>query len=77
MSPIGGKRIAIVISIIIITIIIASVVGYFLWNMFLSLFGDIEYGIEIRSDEDFLKYDFSGTGSSEDPYIIEDYVNKK
>ena len=74
MSPMGKKRMIILFSIIIVTMIIVSVVGYFLWNMFLSLFGTIEYGIEIRSDEDFLKYDFSGTGSSVDPYIIENYV---
>jgi len=74
MSPMGKKRMIILFSIIIVTMIIVSVVGYFLWNMFLSLFGTIEYGIEIRSDEDFFKYDFSGTGSSVDPYIIENYV---
>ncbi len=73
MSPIGSKRMVIVISIIIVTVIIVSVVGYFLWNMFLSLFGTIEYGIEIYSDDDFLNYDFSGSGSIEDPYLIADY----
>lgn len=29
--------------------------------------------IIIESDEDFLKYDFPGTGTAEDPYIIENY----
>ncbi len=33
-------------------------------------------GIEITSDEDFLKYDLSGTGTENNPYIIEDFYIK-
>lgn len=65
--PLPSRRIIIIISIIILVIssIIIPVIIIFR--------NPSSQGIDISSDADFKKYNFPGTGSVDDPYIIENF----
>ena len=75
MSPLKDKNLKIVIiSAVVVLAIIVSILGYFVIDILIDIFKPVENGITIVSDEDFLNYDFTGSGSPDDPYVIANYV---
>jgi parallel beta-helix repeat protein len=62
-----------IITVVSVIILGGSIVGFSLWANYNSKYGMGE--IVIRKDSDFVdRYGFSGSGTSSDPYLIEDLI---
>ena len=62
---------------IVYVLIISGIIGYFGYLVDLSTNTTTIYRsqrIYIRSNNDFIKYGFPGSGTQTDPYIIENYT---
>ncbi|MHA1187844.1 MAG: NosD domain-containing protein [Candidatus Heimdallarchaeota archaeon] len=68
----GSKKVGVIVSIVVLILILVSSVTVIvlIQNDVIPGFTSIDSEIKIKKDSDFLKYDFSGSGTVNDPYLI-------